>query len=71
MHYFHGGFIFLGASAGHYTAYAKNPQSGDWHLFNDETVTAQKPQEEDFCNAYVLFYQKQGKHTFLIISFFS
>ncbi|EEB11671.1 predicted protein [Pediculus humanus corporis] len=51
---------FGGASAGHYTAYAKNPQSGDWHLFNDETVTAQKPQEDDFCNAYVLFYQKQG-----------
>lgn len=52
---------FSGASAGHYTAYARNPNSGDWHLFNDETVTAQKPQEEDFCNAYVLFYQKQGK----------
>lgn len=49
-----------GSSAGHYTAYTKNPGTDEWHYFNDELVTKQKPQEEDYNNAYVLFYQKQG-----------
>ncbi|XP_026286437.1 uncharacterized protein LOC113212074 isoform X1 [Frankliniella occidentalis] len=49
-----------GVSAGHYTAYAKHPVSSDWHNFNDDTVNHQKPQEEDYSNAYILFYQKQG-----------
>nr|CAD7449085.1 unnamed protein product [Timema bartmani] len=49
-----------GSSAGHYTAYSKNPRTGDWHHFNDENVAKQRPQEEDFSNAYILFYQKQG-----------
>lgn len=49
-----------GVSAGHYTAYAKHPLNSDWHHFNDDTVSHQKPQEEDFSNAYILFYQKQG-----------
>lgn len=51
----------LGVSAGHYAAYAKHPMSSDWHYFNDDTVTHQKPQEEDYSNAYILFYQKQGE----------
>nr|CAD7260443.1 unnamed protein product [Timema shepardi] len=49
-----------GSSAGHYTAYSKNPRTGDWHHFNDENVAKQRPQEEDYSNAYILFYQKQG-----------
>ncbi|XP_063243702.1 uncharacterized protein LOC134542986 [Bacillus rossius redtenbacheri] len=49
-----------GSTAGHYTAYSKNPRTSDWYHFNDETVTKQKPQEEDYSNVYILFYQKQG-----------
>lgn len=49
-----------GVSAGHYTAYAKHPVNSEWHSFNDETVTHQKPQDDDYSNAYILFYQKQG-----------
>ncbi|XP_034230105.1 uncharacterized protein LOC117638965 [Thrips palmi] len=49
-----------GVSAGHYTAYAKHPVNSEWHSFNDETVIHQKPQDEDYSNAYILFYQKQG-----------
>lgn len=52
--------LFSGISAGHYTAYAKHPISSEWHCFNDETVSHQKPQEEDYSNAYILFYHKQG-----------
>lgn len=51
---------FGGSAGGHYTAYSKNPQTNEWHYFNDESVTKQRPQEEDYCNAYILFYQKQG-----------
>jgi len=53
--------LVSGVSAGHYTAYAKHPLNSEWHSFNDETVTHQKPQDEDFSYAYILFYQKQGK----------
>ncbi|KAJ9574660.1 hypothetical protein L9F63_008192, partial [Diploptera punctata] len=49
-----------GSAAGHYTSYAKNPRTSEWHYFNDDVVTKQKPQEEDYSNAYILFYQKQG-----------
>ncbi|XP_014209572.1 ubiquitin carboxyl-terminal hydrolase 11 isoform X2 [Copidosoma floridanum] len=51
---------FGGVSAGHYTAYAKNPQMDVWHYYNDEMTSKQKPQEEDFSNAYILFYSQQG-----------
>jgi len=60
-----------GATAGHYTAYAKNPQTGDWHLFNDETVSAQLPEDSDFCNAYILFYQKHGWYSETLTMIFS
>lgn len=49
-----------GSAAGHYTSYAKNPRTAEWHYFNDDVVTKQKPQEEDYSNAYILFYQRQG-----------
>ncbi|XP_031783656.1 uncharacterized protein LOC100115425 isoform X2 [Nasonia vitripennis] len=51
---------FGGVSAGHYTAYAKNPQTDIWHYYNDDVTSRQKPQEEDFSNAYILFYSRQG-----------
>ncbi|XP_071451477.1 uncharacterized protein [Hetaerina americana] len=51
---------FGGASAGHYTAYSKHPGTSEWHYFNDEAVSCQKPREEDYSNAYILFYHKQG-----------
>lgn len=47
-------------SAGHYTAYTQHPRTGEWHYFNDDYVVKQMPQEEDFSNAYILFYKKRG-----------
>lgn len=52
-------FIFAGVSAGHYTAYTRNPQTSVWHYYNDEATSKQKPQEEDFSHAYILFYTRQ------------
>ncbi|KAF7990988.1 hypothetical protein HCN44_000793 [Aphidius gifuensis] len=51
---------FGGVAAGHYTAYAKNPRTDIWHYYNDEITSRQKPQDEDFSNAYILFYSRQG-----------
>ncbi|XP_011499949.1 PREDICTED: uncharacterized protein LOC105363848 [Ceratosolen solmsi marchali] len=51
---------FGGVSAGHYTAYAKNPQTDTWHYYNDDVTSRQKPQDEDYSNAYILFYSRQG-----------
>ncbi|XP_043249168.1 uncharacterized protein LOC122395562 isoform X1 [Colletes gigas] len=51
---------FGGVSAGHYTAYAKNPRTDVWYYYNDEITSRQKPQDEDFSNAYILFYSRQG-----------
>ncbi|XP_074103922.1 uncharacterized protein LOC141530617 isoform X2 [Cotesia typhae] len=48
-----------GVSAGHYTAYAKNPHTDVWYHYNDELTSKQKPQEEDFSNAYILFYSRR------------
>lgn len=50
----------VGVSAGHYTAYAKNPRTDVWYYYNDEITSRQKPQDEDFSNAYILFYSRQG-----------
>ncbi|XP_034941167.1 ubiquitin carboxyl-terminal hydrolase 10-like isoform X2 [Chelonus insularis] len=52
-----------GVSAGHYTAYARNPNTGIWYYYNDEFTNKQKPQEEDFSNAYILFYCRQDVNT--------
>ncbi|XP_011305765.1 ubiquitin carboxyl-terminal hydrolase 9 isoform X2 [Fopius arisanus] len=54
---------FGGVSAGHYTAYTKNPRTDCWHHYNDEITSRQKPQEEDFSNAYILFYNRQGANS--------
>lgn len=52
-------FCIPGVSAGHYTAYAKNPHTDVWYHYNDEMTSKQKPQEEDFSNAYILFYSRR------------
>lgn len=48
------------AQAGHYTAFARSPVTGEWHYFNDDSVTRQKPREEEYSTAYLLFYHRQG-----------
>ncbi|XP_068239459.1 uncharacterized protein [Palaemon carinicauda] len=48
------------AQAGHYTAFARSPVTGEWHYFNDDSVTKQKPREEEYSTAYLLFYHRQG-----------
>ncbi|KAL5003966.1 hypothetical protein ScPMuIL_017422 [Solemya velum] len=50
---------FGGSNAGHYTSYAKHPLDREWYYFNDETVSHQAPRDEEYCSAYVLFYQRQ------------
>ncbi|XP_075235609.1 uncharacterized protein LOC142332842 isoform X2 [Lycorma delicatula] len=49
-----------GVSAGHYTAYTQHPKTGEWHYYNDDVVIKQMPQEDDYSNAYILFYKKRG-----------
>ncbi|KAL7302856.1 hypothetical protein TKK_0004088 [Trichogramma kaykai] len=46
-------------AAGHYTAYAKNPEKDTWYHYNDDICSRKKPQEEDFSKAYILFYRRQ------------
>ena len=50
----------LGASSGHYTAYTRHVQTGEWHYYNDETVLTRTPQDEDFSHGYVLFYRRRN-----------
>lgn len=50
----------LGTSMGHYTSYTKHVDTDDWHYYNDETAIKTTPGQEDYCNAYILFYKKQG-----------
>jgi ubiquitin C-terminal hydrolase len=52
--------MFAGASAGHYTAFAKHPRTSEWYNYNDETTTKKPPQEEDYSNGYILFYQREN-----------
>lgn len=46
-----------GTSSGHYTAYCKNPYSGDWSFFNDARVSNAMSNQVVSSEAYVLFYQ--------------
>lgn len=55
-------FPFIsGVSVGHYIAYTRHPVTNEWHCYNDENVSKQKPPEEEYCNAYILFYKKKGE----------
>ncbi|VVC31385.1 Hypothetical protein CINCED_3A017437 [Cinara cedri] len=47
-------------SMGHYTSYTKHCELEDWYCYNDEIATKCKPGQEEYCNAYILFYKKQG-----------
>ena len=50
-----------GLGGGHYTAFAKNPLSGDWLHFNDSSVSdVRNPQEVVSAAAYALFYKRRG-----------
>ncbi|XP_065350294.1 uncharacterized protein LOC135946144 [Cloeon dipterum] len=51
---------FGGVSCGHYTAFAKHPTSNEWYNYNDEMASKRNPQEEEFSNGYVLFYQREN-----------
>uniref|UniRef100_A0ABM5EQD3 Ubiquitin carboxyl-terminal hydrolase n=1 Tax=Pogona vitticeps TaxID=103695 RepID=A0ABM5EQD3_9SAUR len=42
---------------GHYTAYCKNPISGEWHAFNDSRVTPLSSSHVRSSDAYLLFYE--------------
>ncbi|XP_055516689.1 ubiquitin carboxyl-terminal hydrolase 2-like isoform X2 [Leucoraja erinacea] len=42
---------------GHYTAYCKHPQSGEWYNFNDSRVTPVSSSQIRTSDAYVLFYE--------------
>eukprot|EP00455_Lapot_gusevi_P017631 TRINITY_DN1948_c0_g1_i9.p1 TRINITY_DN1948_c0_g1~~TRINITY_DN1948_c0_g1_i9.p1 ORF type:complete len:215 (-),score=32.99 TRINITY_DN1948_c0_g1_i9:184-828(-) len=48
---------------GHYTAYAKNKQSGRWYEFDDSRCTALHDENEIVSkSAYVLFYHRTSRH---------
>ncbi|XP_006642213.2 ubiquitin carboxyl-terminal hydrolase 2a isoform X1 [Lepisosteus oculatus] len=42
---------------GHYTAYCRNPSTGEWHTFNDSRVTPMSSGQVRTSDAYVLFYE--------------
>lgn len=42
---------------GHYTAYTKHPESGEWNYFNDQRVSAVSERSIQSNEAYVLFYE--------------
>ncbi|KAM3616387.1 uncharacterized protein V6R79_017050 [Siganus canaliculatus] len=42
---------------GHYTAYCRNPTSGEWYTFNDSRVTPVSSSQVQSSDAYVLFYE--------------
>lgn len=45
---------------GHYTAYCKNTNNGEWYTFNDSRVTAMSSSQVKSSDAYVLFYELSG-----------
>ena len=49
-----------GTGSGHYTAYARNPYSGDWLYYNDSRVSSASASSVVSAEAYVLFYQLTG-----------
>jgi len=52
---------FGGLGGGHYTAFAKNFNNGDWYNFNDSS--ASKTNKSGVCSsaAYVLFYRRRDQ----------
>ncbi|KAK3094941.1 hypothetical protein FSP39_008127, partial [Pinctada imbricata] len=54
---------FGGASAGHYTTFSKHPITGQWYYYNDEMVSQENPKQDDYKNAYILFFCRRGCDT--------
>lgn len=51
---------FGSTGGGHYTAYAKDPESGDWYDFDDSSVCKLSSSEDVVTeSAYILFYQRR------------
>lgn len=48
-----------GLGGGHYTAYGKNKDDGEWYYFDDSSVTSSSEDDVVSKAAYVLVYQKQ------------
>merc|ERR1739838_188817 len=48
-----------GLGGGHYTAYAKNSQDGEWHYFDDQSVSPADGNKVVTKAAYMLIYQRQ------------
>ncbi|XP_004604811.1 ubiquitin carboxyl-terminal hydrolase 2 isoform X2 [Sorex araneus] len=42
---------------GHYTAYCRSPATGEWHMFNDSSVTPMSSSQVRTSDAYLLFYE--------------
>ncbi|XP_036923438.1 ubiquitin carboxyl-terminal hydrolase 2 isoform X1 [Sturnira hondurensis] len=42
---------------GHYTAYCRSPVTGEWHTFNDSSVTSMFYSQVRTSDAYLLFYE--------------
>jgi len=54
-----------GLGGGHYTAYAKNSQDGEWHYFDDSSVSLSSETRVVTKAAYMLVYQRQDMETWL------
>ncbi|PWN33431.1 UCH-domain-containing protein [Meira miltonrushii] len=51
---------FGGLGGGHYTAYAKHPETEQWHYFDDSSVRpVQDPNDTKSPAAYLLFYRRR------------
>lgn len=51
---------FGGLGGGHYTAYAKHPETEQWHYFDDSSVRpVQDPNDTKSSAAYLLFYRRR------------
>ncbi|CAA19303.1 CSN-associated deubiquitinating enzyme Ubp12 [Schizosaccharomyces pombe] len=48
-----------GLGGGHYTAFAKNPDNGQFYCFDDSRVTPVCPEETVTSAAYLLFYRRK------------
>ncbi|VFV44721.1 ubiquitin carboxyl-terminal [Lynx pardinus] len=42
---------------GHYTAYCRSPVTGEWHTFNDSSVTPMSSSQVRTSDAYLLFFE--------------
>ncbi|XP_056001735.1 ubiquitin carboxyl-terminal hydrolase 15-like [Ostrea edulis] len=52
-----------GLGGGHYTAYAKNKDDGNWYYFDDSSVSSSSEDDVVSKAAYLLVYQRQSSTT--------